>query len=144
METLFDIAKYLVTGFFALIMLLVILAALFGKRIRKKWEFEADFRDENGREFGEFEIELSQIDKEEPDYTLKAQFRMRHPALMQHATVQVYVGDTLVFEQMVETEGRLYVQRAPLVNRIDRVSAGQVCRVMVGSNEIASAEFRPD
>ncbi len=144
METIFDIARYLITGFFGLIMLLVILGAFFGKRISKKWEFEADFRDENGREFGEFEIELSHVDKEESDYTLKAQFQMRHPALLQHATVQVYVENTLVFEQMVETEGRMYVQRAPLVNRIEQVSAGQICRVMVGSTEIASAEFRSD
>lgn len=144
MEMLFDIAKYLFLGFFGLIVLLVVLALVFGKRIRKKWEFEADFRDENGREFGEFEIELSRIEKEEPDFTLKAKFRMRHEALKQHATVQVYVENTRVFEQMVETEGRMYVQRAKLLSPIDRITAGQNCRVVVGGTEIASAEFHPD
>ncbi len=144
METLFDIFKYTFGGFFGLLLLLIVLVLLFGKRIRKKWEFEADFRDADGREFGEFEIELSQIDKEEPDYTLKAKFRMRHPSLIQHATVRVYVEDTLVFEKMVETEGRMYVQRAQLVNPVERVSAGQICRVVVGGTEIASAEFHPD
>ncbi len=117
---------------------------VFGKRIRKQWEFEAEFRDADGREFGEFEIELSRIEKEEPDYTLKAKFRMRHAALTPHSTVQVYIEDTMVFEQMVETEGRMYVQRAPLVNRVDSVSAGHICRVRVGGTEIASAEFHPD
>ena len=144
MQTLFDIVKYLIFGFFGLILLLIVITLLFGKRIRKKWEFEADFRDADGREFGEFEIELSRIDKEEPDYTLKAKFRMRHASLRQHATVQVYVEDTLVFERMVETEGRLWVPRAPLVNPIERISAGQTCRVMVGGSEIASAAFHPD
>ena len=144
MEILFDIIKYVFFGFFGLILLLIVVAVLFGKRIRKKWEYEADFRDANGREFGEFEIELSRIDKEETDYTLKAKFRMRHAALTQHSTVQVYVEDTLVFEQMVETEGRMYAQRTNLVNPVDRVSEGQRCRVMVGSTEIASAEFHPD
>jgi len=91
-----------------------------------------------------FEIELSQIEKEEPNYTLKAKLQMRHPALTLHATVQVYVEDTLVFEQMVETEGRMHVQNAQLVNPVDRLSEGQICRVMVGSTEIASAGFHPD
>lgn len=144
MEMLFDIIKYTFFGFFGLILLLVVIAVLFGKRVRKKWEYEADFRDANGREFGEFEIELSRIDKEEPDYTLKAKFRMRHASLKQHTTVQVYVDETLVFEQMVETEGRMYAQRAKLVNPVDRVSEGQRCRVVVGGTEIASAEFHPD
>ena len=81
METLFDIVKYAFFGFFGLILLLIVVVVLFGKRIRKQWEYEADFRDADGREFGEFEIELSRIEKEEPDFTLKAKFRMRHPAL---------------------------------------------------------------
>ncbi len=144
MEIIFDIARYVISGLFGLIMLLIIFAVLFGKRVRKEWEFEADFRDADGREFGEFEIELSRIEKEEPDYTLKAEFRMRHPALTQHATVQVYVEDTLVLEKMVETEGGMYVQKAQLVNPVDRVSEGQLCRVVVGSTEIATAEFHPD
>ena len=144
MESLIDIIMYMFFGFVGLIVLLVVFVILFGKRIRKEWEFEADFRDENGREFGEFEIELSQIEKEESDYTLKAKFRMQHPALIQHATVQVYVENTLVFEQMVETEGRMYVQRAQLINPVDRVAAGQNCRVMVGGTEIAAAHFHPD
>lgn len=144
METLFDIVKYLFYGFVGLLLLLVVLTILFGKRIRKKWEFEADFRDASGREFGEFEIELSRIDKEEPDYTVKGKFRMRHPALTMHSTVQVYVDDTLVFERMVDTEGRMYVQRTRLVNPIEQVSARQSCRVVIGGREVASAEFHPD
>jgi len=144
MGTLFTIILYAFFGFFGLILLLVILAILFGKRITKKWEYEADFRDASGKEFGEFELELSQIEKEEPDYTLEAKFRMRHPALVQHATVQVYVEDLLVFEQMVEKEGRMYVRTKELVNQIEDVSAGQVCRVLIGGTEIAAAEFHPD
>ena len=81
---------------------------------------------------------------EEPDLTLKATLRMPHPALVPHSTVQIYVEDTLVFEKMVETEGRMYVQRAKLVTPIDQVSTGQNCRVVIGGTEIASAEFHPD
>ena len=144
METLFNFFKYVVGGFFGLILLLVLVTVVFGKRIRKKWEFEADFRDAAGREFGEFEIELSRIDKEEPDYTIKTKFRMRHPALIQHATVQVYIDKTLVFENMVEIEGRMFVRNARPLNPVDKVSAGQTCRVLVGGTEITSAEFHPD
>lgn len=144
METLTSILKYAVFGFFGLIAVLIVVAVLFGKRIRKQWEFEADFRDADGREFGEFEIEMSRIDKEEQDFTIKGKLRMRHAALSQHASVQVFIEDALVMETRVETEGRVYVQRKKLVHTVDAVSAGQVCRVLVGGNEIASAEFHPD
>ncbi len=143
MELFFDIIKYGIYGFFGLILLLVVVVIVFGKRIKKKWEFEADFRDADGQEFGEFEIELSRIEKEEPDYTLKTKFRMRHAALTRHSTVQVYIDKTLVFEQMVETEGRMFARGVP-VNPIGEVAAGQTCRVVVGGTELASAEFRPD
>ncbi len=111
MEALFTIVKYLFFGFIGLIALLVIVVVIFGKRIHKRWEYEADFLDSNGREFGEFEIELSRIEKEEPDDTLKVKLRMRHPSL---------------------------------VNQVDSVSAGQLCRVVIGGTEVASAEFHPD
>ncbi len=144
MDLLFDIVKYAFYGFFGIVLLLVVVVILFGKRVRKKWEYEADFRDADGREFGEFEIELSRIEKEEPDYTLKTKFRMRHAAMTAHATVQVYIDDTLVFEQMVETEGRMYARGVPPVNVVEQVSSGQMCRVVIGGTELASAEFRRD
>ncbi|MDJ0907120.1 MAG: hypothetical protein QNI96_13960 [Woeseiaceae bacterium] len=144
MEILLTIIKYLVFGFAGLIGLLVVVVMLFGKRIHKRWEFEADFRDATGREFGEFEIQLSRIEKEEPEDTLKAKLRLRHPSLVQHATVQVFIDDTLVLEKMVEKEGRIYVRTKDLVNPVDSVTAGQVCRVVVGGTVIASAGFHPD
>ena len=144
MELLFDIIKAVTLVFIGFVALIAILAMMFGKRIMKRWEFEADFRDADGREFGDFEIELSRIAKQEPDYTLKTKLRMRHPALTPHATVQVYIEDTLVFEQMVEKEGRIFVHGKPPVNSPGEVSKGQTCRVMVGGTEIATAEFRPD
>lgn len=144
LETVLSIIKYLVLGFFGLVLLLVLIAAIFGKRIIKKWELEAEFKDANGQDFGEFEVELSRIDKKEPDYTLKAKFHMRHRALKQHAPVQVYVEDTLVFERRVEKEGRLHVLRSELVNPVGNDASGKTCRVVVGGIEIASAELHPD
>ncbi len=144
MEVIFDVIKYLAYGFFGIVGLLVLIAVLFGKRVRKQWEFEADFVDAEGQEFGEYEIELSRIEKEEPDYTLKTRFRLRHEALTPHATVRVYIEDTLVFEQMVESEGRIYSRGKPPLNRVGEISAGQRVRVTVGSTEIASAAFHPD
>jgi len=144
MDTILSIIKYFIYGFGGLIAFLFVYGILFGKRVRTQWEFEADFRDARGREFGEFEIELSKIEKEEPDFTLKAKFKMRHQALVPHAVVQVYVEDLLVLEETVETEGRMYLRPAHLINAVDTVSEGQTCRVVVGGTEIASAEFHPD
>ncbi len=144
MDFLFDAIRYLFLGFFGLIALLVVVAILFGKRIKTKWKAQANFRDPDGKTFGEFGIELSRIEKEEPDYTLKTKFRMRHAALTLHSTVQVYIDDLLVFERMVEKEGRLFVRGVPSLSRVNEVKQSQTCRVMLGSTEIASAEFRPE
>ena len=77
MEIIFSILKYGVFGFFGLIGLLIVVVMIFGKRIEKKWDYEADFRDESGKEFGELDVEMSRIEKDEPNFSLKAKFRMR-------------------------------------------------------------------
>ncbi|MEM7432760.1 MAG: hypothetical protein AAF351_12625 [Pseudomonadota bacterium] len=144
METLFEIAKYLVIGFFGLIGLLIVIAVIFGKRVYKQWEYEADFKDASGREFGEFEVELSRIDKEEVDDTLKAKLKMRHEALVLNASVDVFIDQTKVLETTVEKAGRVFTRDTPLLPSFDGVSAGQTCRVLVDGVEIASAEFHKD
>ncbi len=144
MDSLLTFFKYAIGGFFGLVAFLIVIALLFGKRVRKQWEMEAEFRDAGGREFGEFEIEKSKIEKEETSYTLKAKLRMRHPSLTEHATVQVFVDDTLALESMVEKAGYIYLTNQTPMNAFERVNTGQLCRVVVGSTEIARAEFRPD
>ena len=144
MEALFAVVKFLFLGFFGLIAVLVLLALVFGKRIRKQWEYEAEFHDADGREFGEFDIESSRVAKEEPDYTLKAKLRMRHTALALHASVQVFVEETLILEGRVETEGRVMLDSSHLKVSTASVNTGQGCRVLVGGAEIARAEMRPD
>lgn len=49
--------------FFGLAALVVLVVVVFGKRVHKLWEYEADFHDETGRYFGEFEIEMSKVGK---------------------------------------------------------------------------------
>ena len=133
MEMLFTALKYLVFGFFGLILAIFVLAALFGKRKITQWEYEADFRDERGREFGEFDIELSRIEKDEPNFSLKAEFKMRHPSLRLHSTIQVFLEDTLVLEGMVREEGRIRLtEREHLQNNVTNAEVGQVCRIVSG------------
>jgi len=144
METLIDIIKYTVFGFFGLILLLAVLALLFGKRIRKQWEFEAEFRDDRGREFGEFDIESSRIEKQEPDFSIKAKLRMRHKSLQLHQTVRVYVDDIVVLEGMVQTEGQIQLGHENARDNPGNVQAGQRCRIVIGGNEVFSEALVPD
>ena len=144
MDLLIDIIKYTVFGIFGLIVLLIVLVLLFGKRVRKQWEFEAEFRDDRGREFGEFDIESSRIEKQEPDYSIKAEFHMRHEALRLHKTVQVYVDDVLVLEGMVQTEGQIRLGQENARDRPRDVQAGQRCRILVGGDEMFSEALVPD
>lgn len=144
MDTVFTIVKFLFLGFAGLIALLVVAALLFGKRIRKEWEYEAEFRNENGREFGEFDIESSRIEKEEPNYSLKAKFRMRHESLRLHQAVEIYLDDLLVLGGMVSEEGRISLNNGNLKNEPTNVAVGQSCRVVVGGNTIFTETLRPD
>ena len=115
-----------------------------GKRIKKEWEYEAEFHDADGREFAEFDIEKSRIEKVEADYTVKPKFRMRHDSLALHSSVRVYLDDVLVLEGQVMKAGRVWLRKDDVRNRPESVTVGQVCRVELGSGESFSAELKPD
>jgi len=144
MDALFSIVVYILYGFFGFLLLLFILAMLFGKRIKKKWEFEAEFQDADGREFGEFDIEMSRIEKEEPEFSFKAKFKLRHESLEVGQRVQVYLDDLLVMEGSVVTAGRILLREDAIANTAREATAGQVCRVVYGGLEHFAEPIRPD
>ena len=144
MDFLFSAILYLLFGFFGLIFLAFVLALLFGKRIKKEWEYEADFRDEAGREFGEFECEMSKIVKQEQDFTFKAEFSMRHESIEKGQMIEVYVEDTLVLQGNAIRDGRAWLDNDALVNEVSRPSTGQICRVVWGGQEQFQAPLAPD
>ena len=144
MDTLFSIVVYILYGFFGFLLLLFILALLFGKRIKKKWEYEAEFRDASGREFGELDIEMSRIEKEEPEHTFKATFRMRHESLEPGQRVEVFVDDALVVAGNVQKAGRIYLDKDTVVTPLDEASEGQMCRVVYGGRERFAEPLKPD
>lgn len=144
MDTVFTVFKYLVFGFFGLIGLLFLLALIFGKRIIKQWEYEAEFRDESGKEFGEFDIELSRIAKEESEDSFKAKFRMRHESLEVGQRVQVFLDDALVLEGNVEKAGRIWLTEEQIVTSLSSAQQGQTCRVVWGGVERFSEQIVPD
>lgn len=141
MDTLFSFFKY---ALFGLVLLLFLFAFLFGKRIRKRWDFEAEFRDIGGREFGEFDFEMSRIEKEEPEYSFKARFRMRHESLGKGQLVQVYLEDLLVMQGNVTKPGRISLRDKAVVSALQDPEPGQVCRVVWGGIEQFRAPIRPD
>ena len=144
MGVISTILEVLVFGFIGLVAALIGIALIFGKRIRKEWEFEAEFRDERGREFGEFDIESSRIEKQEPDFTLKAKFRMRHAALQPHKVVEIYLDDLLVLQGSVNEAGRIRLDNRNLRNTPTAVAAGQTCAVAIGGSTMFSEPLRPD
>ncbi len=144
MEAIFSLLKSAFLGLLVLLGLLVVAALLFGKRVKKQWEYEAEFRDADGREYGEFDIELSQIEKEELQPTIKVTLQMRHPALTEHQTVQVLLDKRVVLEAMVETAGRILVNKTFGESDLGEVAVGQTCRVTIGDTEIAAEPLKRD
>jgi hypothetical protein len=135
MDLVFTAVKYLLVGFFGLIGILFLLALLFGKRIVKQWEYEAEFRDTNGREFGELDIELSHIAKEETDDTFKAKFKLRHASIEAGQRVQVFLDEQLIMEGVANKAGRVMLGEEHVVETLTTAQAGQVCRVVYGGME---------
>jgi len=141
MESIVTLVAY---GIFGLLALIIGLILIFGQRVIKQWEYEAEFRDEQGREFGEFEIELSQVQKEEPNPTVKARLELRHASLTEHKTVQAYIGDRLVLEGMVTTPGRISIRRQMGEGDAGRIADGHVCRITIGGSEQFEEPLRRD
>jgi len=135
MEILFSVLGNLVYGLFGLLLLLFLLALLFGRRIRKRWEFEAEFRDRYEREFGEFDMELSRVGKQESGYSFKARFRMRHESLERGQAIEIYLDDTLVMRGTVTRPGRVFLRDKAVMNAVTDPREGQVCRVVWGGIE---------
>ena len=48
-EFIFNFLTYLAFGFVALVLLLIIVTALFGKKVEKQYDLEAEFHDDNGK-----------------------------------------------------------------------------------------------
>lgn len=144
MEALFSLFNYAFFGLFALVLLLVVITLLFGKRIRKRWEFEAKFRDIGGREFGEFDFEMSKIEKEKVEHSFKARFRMRHESLCKGQLVQVYLEDLLVMRGTVTKSGRIYLRDSAVVSTVREPEPGHVCRVVWGGIEQFRAPIKAD
>ena len=111
MEALFSVVRDVPFGFFGLLLLLLVLALLFGKRFRTRPKFEAKFRDMREREFGEFEIKLHPTEKVEHEYASTAKFRMRHEALEKGREIEVYVDDIFVMRGTVTKSGHVLLRQ---------------------------------
>lgn len=144
LETVIDVFAYIAVGFVGFIGLLFILALLFGKRVIKKWEYEANFYNEAGKEVGEFDIEMKKFAKEDGDFALEAKFRLKHSDLNQGNVVQVMLNDELVMEGVVEKEGRIYLKNQHLKSNIENPEAGQICRVTCSSVELFAEPLKVD
>ena len=144
MDVVFLIFKIVFFGIFGLVAALFVLALVFGKRIVKQWEFEAEFRDEKGREFGEFDIEMSRLAKGESVDTFKASFRMRHASLAFGQRVQVFLDDDLVLAGNVEKAGHIRLGKEHIETGLTSAHAGQLCRVVYGGKEHFSEAIVPD
>ena len=143
METVLNLVTYAFGGFFALIGALFLLAVLFGKRMETKWDLEADFRDDRGREIGEFETECKRIAGEGADFTQRAKLELRHAALQPGQRVEVRLDDVPVMEGPVEKAGRIRLLDTQ-GGEIEDPQVGQTCSVRLDGHELLSAPLQRD
>ena len=144
MRTTLAIYGYIVYGLIGLLIASFVVVLFIGIRSRKRRKFGARFRDMSEREFGEFDIELSRIEKEESGYSFKARFRMRHESLEKGRALEVYLDDILVMRGEVKKAGRIFLRDKAIMSPVSDPREGQVCRVVWGGIEQFRAPLRPD
>ncbi len=137
-------AMYLLYGLVVPFAVLMVLALLFGKRVKKHWEYEAEFRDASGRGFGEFDMELWQIANKESEPTFQAKFRLQHESLEAGQRVEVYVDDVLVLAGDSQKPGRIFLKTDAVITPLAEAAEGQLCRVVYGGREHFAAPLKPD
>ena len=144
MDIVSVIAMYLLYGIVVPLTVLIVLVLFFGKRFKKHWEYEAEFRDASGREFGEFDMELWQIANEESGPTFQAKFRLKHESLEVGQRVEVYVDDVLVVAGNTQKPGRIFLKTNAVVAPLTQAAEGQVCRVVYGGRERFAEQLKAD
>ena len=135
---------YVVGGFFGFIFLLLILAILFGNKVERKWDLEADFLNAKGREIGELDLELKRYPKEQTDFELVVKFFLRHDALLPGRTVEVTLNDEIVLTGKVDKQGVIRLSKEHLIAEITNPAEGDLCTVICDGQEISRAALRPD
>lgn len=133
-----------VVGFLGLMVLLFVLALLFGQRRSKRWEYEAEFFGESGREIGELEIELSKIHKVDEDFVQRVKLQLMHPSLQPGGSVEGWIEGACVLRADVEHPGRILVRDAAPLEPISEPSSGQTASVRVDGVERASGVLKRD
>lgn len=121
---------YLVAGLVVLIFLIII----FGKNQENRYDLEAEFKDENDREFADFDIKLWRYVKQAGDYQLKANFSWKEPRLSIGDKVSVYLNDVLVLEGSVEKASSISLNNKHLQNTPNNPKQGDECRVLLNGN----------
>ncbi len=144
MEIIGDIFRFAGYGLGGLFVILVVITLIFGKRVIKKWEYEANIYSDKRREIGEFDIEMKKYDVEGAEFELKAKFVLRHPELTPGKVVKIFLNDELVMEGPVTDKGRIYLRNEHLISTIDDPQADQICRVMCSSVELFSEPLKAD
>lgn len=127
-------------GFFGVIVLIIV---VFGNRVRKEWEFEAEFREPTGA-YGEFDIESSMIEKKDTEFRLRATLEIRHKMIEPDMEIQVLLDNRLVLEGVSTKSGRAFLYSENLPVSSLSVETGQRCVVTVGGVEVATANMVAD
>ena len=143
MDAVFDFIQTVALGFFWLIGGLFVLAVVFGKRMERKWEYEAEFRDESGKEIGELDVEMSR-EKGADEYEPQASLVLKHASLAASEVVQVFIGDELVLEGSVARDGRVRLTSNDLMSDLGSTALGQICTVRRGDETLAEAPLARD
>ncbi|MEM9379300.1 MAG: hypothetical protein AAGB93_05060 [Planctomycetota bacterium] len=144
MDAIFDIVRTIGAGFFGLIAALFALALVFGRRIEREWEYEAEFHDKWGNEIGELDIERSRVRGESEDFEPRANLVFKHRSLAAEDVVQVFLEDELILEGKVTRDGRVRLTDGDLMSNLDRPQVGQTCIVKRGDETLAESVLERD
>jgi len=148
LEFIFNNLPYLIAGVIgvpiALALLFVVIAILFGKKVEKQYDLEAEFHDGNGKEFADFDLKSWRYEKEGGDFQLTAKFKWRDSRLALGSNVEVLLESQLILQGDVQNPGKIRLSNQHIVNQPESPQVGQQCQIRLNGEVVLEKALAQD
>lgn len=141
---IFDYFLLAIASLIGFIVFLVVIAILFGKKQEEQYDLEAEFVDENNREYAEFDLRSWRYAKEQGDFQLDVSFHWKDERLTTGDKVQVSLENSVILEGNVSDAGKIRLNKDNLINQPNNPKAGKICTVMLNGDKVLEQAMERD
>lgn len=144
-ESVISIASWLVGTVIILMVIFIVIAVLFGKKVEKQYDLEAEFNDEDDKEFADFDLSSWRYEKEGGEFQFEASFKWRDSRLALGSQVEVCLENQVVLQGTAEESGKINLHsKQHLANEPKSPQAGQTCQIKLNGEVVLEQPLHED